>query len=330
MDIFTRGEGEVVLRPMGRDTTLTINTKPHWETLIPEAPHVFAGAGAATDVSPPIWLYCPGGYDNQTIGMCVGKGSKNGVATVLRIPAGATFDPANPASAPPPGPNIRLSGMYCYYNARNVHGRGSMGGGDGAVVAYSLDGMLAKGVIPEELWPDTEAYQSSYSDRNPPSAADYAAGAQHLVLVAARITSAAQYYDFLARGFPIIDGVSIGSGWMNTAEDGQFSLGGRTVGGHCTLTVGYDKKQNRLYKRNSWAGWGAKTTNPEFNSADPAFGGNANGFNNIGYCALDQYESYNLNDRALSSGQTDAFVVNTVAGFAQPKITLVSNVDMFT
>lgn len=328
MDILTPGTGEPPIRPMGRDTVETIRTKSHWERLIPEAPHFFSGASDALEVSPPLDLYCIAGYDNQTIGMCVGKGTKNGAGTILRIPEGAKFDPDDPSKSTAPGPNIRLSGLYCYWNARNVHG--GSGFGEGAVVAYSLDGVKKFGFIPESLWPDTEANQSRYSDRQPPSEVMRAEGLIHLVKDAARITSRQQYLDFLAQGFPIIDGVSITSGWMKTADDGAFSLGGRTVGGHCTLTVQYDKKKNRLKKRNSWLQWGRRTDDPAFHSDDPAFGGDAQGHDNIGYCPLDEYLDRFLTDAKLSSGETDAFVINNIPGFAKPKITPISAVDIFT
>lgn len=315
-------------RYLGRDTDRTMATKSHWETLIPEAPHTFSGTSDSVEVSPPIYLYCPGGFDNQTIGMCVGKGTKNGASTILRIPDGCKFDPADPAKNTPPGPSIRLSGLYAYWNARNVHGGG--GWGEGAVVAYSLDGIKKSGLIQESLWPDTSANQANYSDRRPPTEAMRTEGAKHVVVHAARITSKAQYFDFLAQGFPVIDGVSIGQGWMRTAEDGAFSLGGITVGGHCTLTVGYDRRKNRLYKRNSWQQWGAKTSDPEFNSDDPKFGGNAHGFSNIGYCPLDQFVSYHLTDQKLASGATDAFVINDVPGFDRPKISFISATELFT
>jgi hypothetical protein len=330
VDIFTTSNPEDLVghpeRALGRDTARTMREWDRCKALIPEAPHVFAGT--APEVSPPIWLYCPGGYDNQIIGMCVGKGTKNAAATVIRIPEGAVFDPNDLSKSSPPGPNVRLSGLYCYWNARNVHGGGMWG--EGAVVAYSLDGAMKWGFIPEALWPDTSANQSAYSDRRPPTEAMRAEGGKHVIVHAARITSRAQYFDFLGQGLPIVDGIDIGTGFMRTADDGQFSLGGRTVGGHCTETVGYDRKRNRLYKRNSWAQWGARTDNPEFNSSDPAYGGNAQGYSNIGYCPLDQYEEYYLSDRALASGQTDAFVLSDVPGFDRPKLRPISNVEVFT
>lgn len=312
---------------MGRDTARTIATKPDWERRIAAAPHLFSGASDSMEVSPPTWLYCIGGWDNQDIGMCVGKGTKNGAGTLLRIPDKCVFDPNDITKCSAPLPNVRLSGLYCYWNARNIHGGG--GWGEGAVVAYSMDGVQKYGVIPESLWPDTARNQAAYSDRSTPSEAMRTEGAKHTIIHCARITSRQQYFDYMAQGFPIIDGVPIGSGWMQTGEDGQFSLGGRTVGGHCTLTVQYDRKKNRLYKRNSWQHWGAKTDNPEFRSDDPAFGGNAGGFSNIGWCPLDQWEDQHLSDRAFQSGETDAFVINDVPGFDKPKIVPISNVEAF-
>lgn len=336
MDIFiptSEQPWDPAFRPLGRNTVDTINTAEHWQSLIPPAPDFFSGASDGVEVSPPIYKFCPGGYDNQIIGMCVGKGTRNGASTLIRIPKGATWDPANPNALPDRLKNVRLSGLYCYWNARNVRGRS--GFGEGAVVAYSLEGLKKWGFVTEELYPDTEANQRGYSDSRPPSKAMRDFGAQHLIpdAYARRITSGQQLLDYLAQGFPVIDGVTIGQGWMNTAPDGKFSLGGRIVGGHCTVKVGYDKKLDRIYTRNSWFGWGAQTDDPEFNSDDPAFGGNAKGRNNIGYCSLQQYLDTNYTDRKIQSGETDAFVLNDVPWDdrtpVEPKIKLFSAVDEF-
>jgi hypothetical protein len=324
MDIITPSDAGVLTeRRLGRDTELTIQTKPHWETLIPEAPHVFANTSDSVEVSPPIWRYCPGGFQNQWIGMCVGCGTANGAGTVVRIPEHCVFDPADPSKSTPPLPTRQLSGLYAYWNARNVRGSQGRPWGEGAVVAYSLEGLMKWGVIPEELWPDTQANQNAFSDGRAPSAAMRAEGALHVVVDARRITSKGMYFDYLAQGFPIIDGVSISRGWMSTADDGRFTLGGMGVGGHCTLTVGYDRRKNRLYKRNSWAQWGAKTSDPEF-------AGQAKGYSNIGYCDLEQYIGYYLSDDKLASGETDAFVINNVPGFEKPKIQFISATELFT
>lgn len=326
MDIVTTNR-DIPIRAMGRDTALTIATMDHWQTLIPPAPHHFGGTSNAVEVSPPIYHYCIAGYDNQTIGMCTGKGTKNGVGTVLRIPEGAKFDPDNPASLPPPGPNIRLSGLWCYYNARTIHGTGSRG--DGAVVAYSLDGLMRRGIVLEERWPDTEANQAAYSDRIRLGSSILAAGAEHKVKDCARIQDKNQFFDFVANGFPIVIGKPIGEGWLQTNDAGVFSLGGRIIGGHCTLCVGYDRRKNEVYTRNSWLTWGQRTDDPAYKSSDPIYGGNAQGRNNIGICPLDQYESMYLGAASFSSGQVDAFVVNNVPGFAKPKILTPSNSEAF-
>ncbi len=310
-------------RYLGRDTELTIQLKPQWELLIPPAPFTFSGAADSVEVSPPIYRYCPGGYQTQIIGECVGCGTANGGGTLLRIPENCVFDPDNPEKSTPPLPTRKLSELYCYWNARNVHGNPGIFSGEGAVVAYSLDGIMKWGFIPHDMWPNTAANQKAYSDRKAPSTEMRAEGAKHVVVHARRIVTQAQYFDFLAKGFPIIDGVSISRGWMSTREDGYFSVSGMSVGGHCTLTVGYDRRKNRLYKRNSWGGWGAKTDDPEF-------AGDAKGYSNIGYCDLDAYIKYYLSNSKLDSGETDAFVIDDVPGFDKPKIAFISATELFT
>lgn len=339
MDVIVKGDGAVPPRPLGRDTAATINAKPDWEPRIAAAPHVFSGASAAVAASPRLWNYCPGGFDQQWIGMCVGKGAKNACATLLRIPPGCVHDAADPAKDSRPLPTVRLSGLYCYLNARRkglelgmaLGGPPNDPNGGGAVVAYALLALEQHGVVTEGDYPDTEANQARCADAPLPPGF-YKDGDGHRVLRAARITTRAQYLDFLAKGYPVVDGVPIAAGWFRTADDGRFSLDGGAVGGHCTLKVGFDKRTNRLYVRNSWMRWGARTADPEFNHADPCMYGNAEGFSNVGYCALDQYCDLNLTDDAFRSGRTDAFVITAApGGFAAPAPLVVphSNVDVF-
>ncbi len=320
------GIGFERIREMGRNTDDTMASYDHWSFLIPEAPHWFSAGSESVEVSPPIWRYCPGGFDHQWIGMCVGKATKNAVATVCRMPKDLTWDPSRPEEFVPPLENVRLSGLWSYLQARTTHGRA--GFGEGAVVAYSLDGLMKAGFLLERYWPDTRANQDAYNDRANPGAeaVNWAKSRALQSGFAVRITSRQQYLDFLAAGFPIVDGVSIGTGWMNTSEDGAFSLGGRTVGGHATVTVGYDRRRNRLYKRNSWLGWGTVVDNPEF-------GDDCKRRNNIGHCPLDQYLDTHLTERKLSTGETDAFVISDVPwdrGPVEPRIKLVSNSELFT
>lgn len=327
------GQWSPVNRPLGRNTTDTINSAEHWMSLIPPVPNYFSGLGETVEVSPPLWKFCPGGFDNQWIGMCVGKSVRNLLGMTLRIPRGAKWDPNNPDSLPGRLANVRLSGLWAYWKARTTHGRA--GFGEGAVVAYALDALRIHGFIPESLWADTQANQNAYRDGFRASQEQVNFGQAHKVAEAhsARIRSRQQALDLLAAGYGIADGVSIGQGWMNTAPDGRFSLGGRTVGGHATVKVGFDKKLNRLYHRNSWYGWGMQTDDPEFNSDDPALGGNAKGRNNIGYCPLDEYLDTHYTDRKLQSGETDAFVVDDAPWEGrenpEPKIEIFSAVELF-
>ncbi len=311
-----------VQRFLGRDTAATM---ANWATLVtqvPEAPHIFAGT--APEASPMIRRFVPGGYDNQDIGCCVGKAGRNGCGVLIKIPEGANLTTK-------PLPTKTQSGLFNYYNARAVsRAQGMRMGGEGAIVAHLMIALQQSGSADETLYPDSSANQKAYSDRHAPPAAAVEDGKKHLVIQAARITSKAQYFDFLGQGFPIIDGLSIGSGWMQTGEDGKFSLGGRTVGGHATLTVDYDRKTNKLYKRNSWAHWGAKLAASDFASfVDAADFAAADNYTNVGWCALDQFEDMYLGDRDFSSGQTDAFVISAIGGFEKPLILPHSNVDAF-
>jgi hypothetical protein len=128
----------------------------------------------------------------------------------------------------------------------------------------------------------------------------------------------------------VVDGVAIRQGWLNTAPNGFFDVtAGPPVGGHATATVWYSFSQNLLGKRNSWVHWGARTDNPEFNSSDPALGGNADGFSNVGFCRLDHYLDMYVTDQQLQSGETDAFVVSGLPqGFDVPAIRPISVVDL--
>ncbi len=336
MDVFTHGAGGPTPRPLGRDTTTTIATKDEWQALIAEAPHIFSGTSSAVQVSPPIWQYCIGGFDNQWVGMCVGKATKNAAGTLLRIPPGAVYDPDGPGKGTPPLTNLRLSGLYSYILARRksmalglrMGGAANDPNGGGAVVAHAMLALLEHGVVLDATYADTQANQLHCTDRSdPPGVAD---GAKHRPAHAVRITSRQQYFDYLTQGIPIVDGLQIGEGWMDTDDDGKFSLDGKVVGGHATMTAQFDRRLNRLYKRNSWFKWGARTASPEFNSGDPAYGGNAEGYSNIGHCALDQFEERYLTDAKFRSGETDAFaLLDSPDGFPRPKISPRSNVSVF-
>lgn len=294
-------------RPTGVDIAATQANFPVLLAQVQMAPNVFSGTRPSK--SPNIRRFCPGGRDNQVIGMCVGKGGRNGAGTVVRIPANATADSK-------PLPTQRFSGLFNYWNARAVsRAQGINLGGEGAIVAHLMVAMQNYGVVPEDWMDESDAAQQRYSDRSRPSSQKgdiYAKGLEHQLLVAARIGSRDQALDFLGNGYPIVIGKPIGQSYMQTAADGRFSLGGRTVGGHCTLFVDYDETTNQAWERNSWAGWGARTDDPEF--AD------AGGRNNLGYTALDEYLDRHFSERALRSGETDAFVINTIEGFEKPKI----------
>lgn len=252
---------------------------------------------------------------------CVGKGTKNGASTVLRIPEGAAWDPAKPDQFTAPLPTIQLSGLYSYWVARNTRGRAPWG--EGAVVAYALEGSMKFGLVRAATWLETQAAQRAYSDSRKPNEAMFAEGSQHIPLHWARITTREDFFGQQALGRPVVYGVGIGNGWNRTREDGYFSLRGLTMGGHCVLAVGYDRTKNRQYSRNSWAGWGMLTNDPEFQ-------GEAGGRNNVGWTDLDEFEDRYLTDQKLKSGETDAFVVDSVPGFDKPKIQLISAVELFT
>ena len=306
----------ITARPMGCDIATQQSQRSSLLTLIPPAPHTFTGTRPSK--SPDIRRFCPGGHDNQVIGMCTGKGGRNACGTLVRIPEGAD-------SNSKPLPTIRFSGLFNYYNARWIardHGNGS--GGEGAVPAYMMIGMQKYGVITEEWCDDSDASQNAYSDRRKPSSPKgdiYAEAAKHLVIQCARITSGDQVLDYLGAGFPIVIGKPIPQGYMQTADDGRFTLNGRTVGGHCTVIVDYDEKLNQIWERGSWEGWGQKTADPEF--ADEG------GRNVLGYCNLDEYKARHLSTQAFQSGETDAFVINVIDGFEKPKIVTISPGETF-
>lgn len=248
---------------------------------------------------------------------CVGKGGRNAAGTVVRIPAGATEDSE-------PLPTTRFSGLFNYYNARAVsRAQGVRLGGEGAIVAHLMLALQQYGLVPEDWYDESDAAQQRYSDSRKPSSPKgdiYAESATHQLLQAARITSKDQLLDFLGAGYPIVIGKPIGTGYMQTKADGRFELGGRIVGGHCTVIVDYDEKLNRIWERGSWLGWGEQTTDPQF--AD------AGGRNNLGYTSLDEYCDRHLSARAFSSGETDAFVVNVIEGFEQPLIVPIPGRDL--
>lgn len=297
----TDGTGPIA-RYLGRERA----DEQTWAQLIaaiPAAPPVFEGT--APDESPPIYNFCGHLKTNQWIGMCVGMGTRNTCHTMLRIPPDADSNST-------PLPEIDLSALWCYWSARKQsRDLGVRLGREGAVVGHSLLALQARGIIPQIMWADSQQNQQAYNDQIKPPQADLDEGQKHLATgaQAARIQSAQQWYDFQGQGYPICFGISIGAGFMTTAEDGRINLGGRVVGGHCVSGVGYSKKQNKQWIQNSWYTWG------EHRPGDAAWA-DCNYYTNIGYAPLDQFEAYYLKDGQFQSGETDAFVLTAApAGF---------------
>jgi hypothetical protein len=293
-------------RPLGRDTTATINAWSVVRRLIQAAPPTFRGP--TPEESPRIYRFCPGGFDNQWVGMCVGKGSKNAAATLLRIPPGGEENAT-------PLPTQQLSGLYCYLNARRkgieigspILNRPNDPNSGGAVVAFSMLAMQDHGVVLDADYPDTQANQLACSD-NPLPDPLYAKGVPHKVIHCARLEQPVQWQEFQAAGYPIVFGVAITQGWMNTDEDGRIRPTGAGIGGHCMMAGGYSRRQNRQYIRNSWIRWGMKTDDPEFQV-------DCEGWNNIGWVELDWFESMFLRPGGFDGTSIDAFVLNDVPGF---------------
>jgi C1A family cysteine protease len=185
-----------------------------------------------TGFLPPVW-------DQGQLGSCVWHAT----------PAGLMFARAK-AGTPVPMPS-RLAG---YYETRKIEGDVKQDAG--CEIRDAIKVLVKEGVPPESEWP----YVETKFAKAPPAKV-LADGKPDEITGYQRLNNVADYLDCLAKGYPVIIGVSVFQALESNAvaKSGSVPMPGKhdtPIGGHAILLTGYET-DGRFIFRNSWsADWG--------------------------------------------------------------------------
>ena len=152
--------------------------------------------------------------------------------------------------------DLMPSRLFIYYNERKLEG--TVNSDSGAAIRDGIKVVNSQGVCPESIWPyiiskftkkpSCKSYKNALLDK----ALQYQAVGQTLN----EIKSA------LASGFPVVFGFTVYESFesQTVATTGVVPMpkdGESTLGGHCTVIVGYDNSTSEFIVRNSWgSAWG--------------------------------------------------------------------------
>jgi hypothetical protein len=154
-------------------------------------------------------------------------------------------------------PQINLSRIFVYFNARRMSGRVNVD--SGAQIAESMAAVMAYGAPAEQHWPYNPA---RFADLPPPQIYDEAQRNQPGEY--ARVDRGEGVVGALARGFPVVFGIQLPMRCYQEAgatgvipAPTERERHAPPEGGHSMLIVGYDLDQGTYLLRNSWGtGWG--------------------------------------------------------------------------
>jgi hypothetical protein len=146
-------------------------------------------------------------------------------------------------------PQVDLSRLFVYYNARRMAGREAED--CGTMMSHVMASVMAFGACEEKLWPYIEA---KWPEQPPQDCYDNAL--KYEAVVYARVPLAEGLHT-LAAGFPIVFGTALPGDYYKIAgETGITPVPGADApesgGGHAMLIVGYDMNEQTWLVRNSW------------------------------------------------------------------------------
>jgi C1A family cysteine protease len=186
---------------------------------------------------------CPPVYDQGQLGSCTGNAIAGAVEFDQHKQGRKEFIPSR---------------LFIYYNERVIERTVSQD--SGAQVRDGIKSVAKLGAPPEAVWP----YIISKFSQKPPNAA-YRDAKDDLVTSYSRVPQELnQMQGCLAEGYPFVFGFTVYSSFEgdDVAKTGIVPMptsGGKVVGGHCVVAVGYDDKKRMFIIRNSWgADWGIK------------------------------------------------------------------------
>lgn len=238
-------------------------------------------------------------------GCCTGESIASMLETNCRIGVNPVNTPT-PTIENPSAPKI--SPLWIYYIARAYSAKaGRQIWGDGAIVSDALLAVIQEGVIEWQYWPGTPENYANYSDTSIPSSARMAPRIK-VKGEAVLITNTNDIFYWIGVRNRV---VVVGTAWrggMKTDRAGNFQWSQRSVGGHAYVLSSYSgmsSPSSRVSADNSWdnAGWGVQ---PEIGAKDANGNLLPRGF---GFTSLNSLVSLDLSADALSSGRSEAIVI---------------------
>jgi len=152
-------------------------------------------------------------------------------------------------------PQIDLSRLFCYYNARLLEGTTQED--SGATIRDVVKGAVKYGVCAEQIWRYDIA---QFALR--PSKETYSQAKRNLITEYRRVTGLTAMKTAIASGYALIIGISIYDSFesQEVARTGIVPMPGveeTLLGGHAVAVIGYNDATKRFECRNSWGtGWG--------------------------------------------------------------------------
>lgn len=152
-------------------------------------------------------------------------------------------------------PYTDLSRLFVYYNERVIEHTTSSD--SGAMIRDGIKTLAKQGICSEKIWP----YDiSKFSDK--PGHNCYKEATKHRITTYSRLQAIDEMRTCIADGYPFVFGFTVYQSFesQEVAQTGIVQLpqpGEQPLGGHATLSVGYDDSQKRFTVRNSWGSdWG--------------------------------------------------------------------------
>jgi hypothetical protein len=147
-------------------------------------------------------------------------------------------------------PQVDLSRLFVYYNARRMAGKENED--CGTMMSHVMASVMAFGACEEKLWPYIEAKWPEM-----PSQECYDNALKYEAVVYARVPLGESCLQMVASGLPVVFGTSLPSEYYRiAAETGATPTPGADApppgGGHAMLIVGYDMNEETWLVRNSW------------------------------------------------------------------------------
>jgi hypothetical protein len=203
----------------------------------------------------------------------------------------------------------RLSPGHAYALSRMIaRQKGVSLWGDGSIVSYAIEGVATYGSLLWTDWPSTPAQENKQSNSQFPSAAQLAAGKAQAVTGYARCENAEHMLELNAAGHPLVVGTSWLRGMAATDKDGNASVSGWSVGGHCYCIIDHDRDADWVLIKNSHPQYGQVIKGPRY--------AGSKGYSNLARLPLKAYMAALFDERSMSRGNSEAFAVIDARGFA--------------